>query len=374
MARRDRSTFVVGPSRRGRPRRRSSLRPCCAGTRAAVPPDPCPRVVHPRRRRCRRRRPRAARSAVAGDRGRARTRCGRAVADRLADGHRVRRGLGDRPHRGLTLATRRPRARTCAGATSRPRSWCSRWPASRSRSRQVERPTRVRGRGRAAVGCAALRPRRRWRGPASRSWSRPTGRQPGSSDRSPTSPRAAKGSCCSRPTPRSPSSATLGARLLAPGARHRRSRRARRRRSASGAPSTIPPSRWPSPRSTGASSRPTVRCASSSPPPTTRWSAPSCSALRPDDSGELELPRAGGNESYAHETRLVNCSRHRRLGRGQRIGLAARRRLHSSSRWSPCRDVTERTNLRQQLLQAQKMESVAGWPAASPTTSTTCCR
>src|SRR6185436_9929043 len=29
-------------------------------------------------------------------------------------------------------------------------------------------------------------------------------------------------------------------------------------------------------------------------------------ALRPDDSGELELPRAGGNESYAHETRLVN--------------------------------------------------------------------
>jgi signal transduction histidine kinase len=80
--------------------------------------------------------------------------------------------------------------------------------------------------------------------------------------------------------------------------------------------------------------------------------------LRPDDSGELELPRPGAGEAYAQGTRLVNA-------RGNvvwvEISESALRRNETSTPLQVVvlRDVTERTNLRQQLLQAQKMESVA---------------
>jgi PAS domain S-box-containing protein len=79
---------------------------------------------------------------------------------------------------------------------------------------------------------------------------------------------------------------------------------------------------------------------------------------RPDDSGEHELPRPGGGESLQAETRLVNA-------RGSvvwvEISESALRRGDATSPLQVVvlRDVTERTNLRQQLLQAQKMESVA---------------
>jgi PAS domain S-box-containing protein len=79
--------------------------------------------------------------------------------------------------------------------------------------------------------------------------------------------------------------------------------------------------------------------------------------LRPDDSGEHELPRPGG-ESLQSETRLVNA-------RGNvlwvEISESVLRRGDSTAPLQVVvlRDVTERTNLRQQLLQAQKMESVA---------------
>jgi two-component system, cell cycle sensor histidine kinase and response regulator CckA len=81
-------------------------------------------------------------------------------------------------------------------------------------------------------------------------------------------------------------------------------------------------------------------------------------ALWPDDSGEHELPRPGQTDALPQEARLVNA-------RGNvvwvEISESPLRRgdLASSLQVVVLRDVTERTNLRQQLLQAQKMESVA---------------
>jgi signal transduction histidine kinase len=80
--------------------------------------------------------------------------------------------------------------------------------------------------------------------------------------------------------------------------------------------------------------------------------------MRPDDTGEHELPRPGVGESLQAETRLVNA-------RGSvvwvEISESALRRGDATSPLQVVvlRDVTERTNLRQQLLQAQTMESVA---------------
>jgi PAS domain S-box-containing protein len=81
-------------------------------------------------------------------------------------------------------------------------------------------------------------------------------------------------------------------------------------------------------------------------------------ALWADDSGEHELPRPGTTDSLPQEARLVNA-------RGNvvwvEISESPLRRgdVTSSLQVVVLRDVTERTNLRQQLLQAQKMESVA---------------
>ena len=81
-------------------------------------------------------------------------------------------------------------------------------------------------------------------------------------------------------------------------------------------------------------------------------------ALWPDDSGEHELPRPVIPEALPQEARLVNA-------RGNvvfvEITESALRRGDATSALQVVvlRDVTERTNLRQQLLQAQKMESVA---------------
>jgi PAS domain S-box-containing protein len=81
-------------------------------------------------------------------------------------------------------------------------------------------------------------------------------------------------------------------------------------------------------------------------------------ALWPDDSGEHELPRPSTADSLPPEARLVNA-------RGNvvwvEISESPLRRgdVRSSLQVVVLRDVTERTNLRQQLLQAQKMESVA---------------
>jgi PAS domain S-box-containing protein len=80
-------------------------------------------------------------------------------------------------------------------------------------------------------------------------------------------------------------------------------------------------------------------------------------ALRGDDSGELELARPGA-DGLATEVRLLNA-------RGGVVWVemseSPLRRGDGSAplRVVVLRDVTERTNLRQQLLQAQKMESVA---------------
>jgi len=81
-------------------------------------------------------------------------------------------------------------------------------------------------------------------------------------------------------------------------------------------------------------------------------------ALRTDDSGEHELPRAAPGDTLTAETRLVNA-------RGNVVWVeVSESPLRRGDVTSPLqvvvlRDVTERTNLRQQLLQAQKMESVA---------------
>jgi signal transduction histidine kinase len=81
-------------------------------------------------------------------------------------------------------------------------------------------------------------------------------------------------------------------------------------------------------------------------------------ALWPDDSGEHELPRPGTPEPLPQEARLVNA-------RGNVVWVEISESvLRRGDATSPLqvvvlRDVTERTNLRQQLLQAQKMESVA---------------
>ncbi len=80
--------------------------------------------------------------------------------------------------------------------------------------------------------------------------------------------------------------------------------------------------------------------------------------LRPDDTGEHELPRAGNDAMTPQETRLETA-------RGATVWVeisdAPLRRSDVSTPLQVVvlRDVTERTNLRQQLLQAQKMESVA---------------
>ena len=81
-------------------------------------------------------------------------------------------------------------------------------------------------------------------------------------------------------------------------------------------------------------------------------------ALWPDDSGEHELLRPVMPEALPPEARLVNA-------RGNvvcvEISESPLRRGDATSQLQVVvlRDVTERTNLRQQLLQAQKMESVA---------------
>jgi PAS domain S-box-containing protein len=80
-------------------------------------------------------------------------------------------------------------------------------------------------------------------------------------------------------------------------------------------------------------------------------------ALGADDTGEHELPRLGASESFAQEIRLVNA-------RGTVVWVeisesALRRDVTTPLQVVTLRDVTERTILRQQLLQAQKMESVA---------------
>jgi PAS domain S-box-containing protein len=81
-------------------------------------------------------------------------------------------------------------------------------------------------------------------------------------------------------------------------------------------------------------------------------------ALRADDSGEHELPRPGTGESLQPETRVVNA---RGTVLWVEISELALRRGDATTPLQVVvlRDVTERTNLRQQLLQAQKMESVA---------------
>ena len=135
-------------------------------------------------------------------------------------------------------------------------------------------------------------------------------------------------------------------------------RRAPPPRNASAARSTIHPWRWPSPPSTVASWRPTGRSASCSATPDHTLVGTELEALRPDDSGEHELPRPGAGEAYAQGTRLVNA-------RGNVVWVeiteSALRRNETATPLQVVvlRDVTERTNLRQQLLQAQKMESVA---------------
>ncbi len=81
-------------------------------------------------------------------------------------------------------------------------------------------------------------------------------------------------------------------------------------------------------------------------------------ALWADDSGEHELPRPGPPDPLPQEARLVNA-------RGSVVWVEiSESPLRRGDVASPLqvvvlRDVTERTNLRQQLLQAQKMESVA---------------
>lgn len=78
----------------------------------------------------------------------------------------------------------------------------------------------------------------------------------------------------------------------------------------------------------------------------------------PDESGELELPRSSAVDGASQEVRLVNA-------RGNVVWVeiteSALRRgdVTSPLQVVVLRDITERTNLRQQLLQAQKMESVA---------------
>jgi PAS domain S-box-containing protein len=81
-------------------------------------------------------------------------------------------------------------------------------------------------------------------------------------------------------------------------------------------------------------------------------------SLRPDDSGEHELPHPGAGDSPQSGTRLVNA---RGTVLWVEISEAALRRSDAATPLQVVvlRDVTERTNLRQQLLQAQKMESVA---------------
>jgi PAS domain S-box-containing protein len=81
-------------------------------------------------------------------------------------------------------------------------------------------------------------------------------------------------------------------------------------------------------------------------------------SLRDDEAGEHELPRPGGSESLQSETRLVNA---RGTVLWVEISEAVLRRgdVTTPLQVVVLRDVTERTNLRQQLLQAQKMESVA---------------
>jgi PAS domain S-box-containing protein len=79
-------------------------------------------------------------------------------------------------------------------------------------------------------------------------------------------------------------------------------------------------------------------------------------SLLPDDSGEHELPF--GSEPLSQATRIVNA-------RGTVVWVEiSEAQLRRGDVATPLqvvvlRDVTERTNLRQQLLQAQKMESVA---------------
>ncbi|HEY3672056.1 MAG TPA: ATP-binding protein, partial [Acidimicrobiia bacterium] len=81
-------------------------------------------------------------------------------------------------------------------------------------------------------------------------------------------------------------------------------------------------------------------------------------ALWPDESGEHEFPRVVLPEALPQEARIVNA-------RGNIVWVelseSQLRRGDSTSQLQVVvlRDVTERTNLRQQLLQAQKMESVA---------------
>jgi PAS domain S-box-containing protein len=81
-------------------------------------------------------------------------------------------------------------------------------------------------------------------------------------------------------------------------------------------------------------------------------------ALWPDESGEHEFPRVTVPEPLPQEARLVNA-------RGNVVWVelseSQLRRGDSTTQLQVVvlRDVTERTNLRQQLLQAQKMESVA---------------
>jgi PAS domain S-box-containing protein len=81
-------------------------------------------------------------------------------------------------------------------------------------------------------------------------------------------------------------------------------------------------------------------------------------SLLPDDSGEHDLSRAGSGDALPQETRVVNA-------RGTVLWVEITESpLRRGDVTTPLqvvvlRDVTERTNLRQQLLQAQKMESVA---------------
>jgi PAS domain S-box-containing protein len=81
-------------------------------------------------------------------------------------------------------------------------------------------------------------------------------------------------------------------------------------------------------------------------------------ALRPDDSGEHDLPRALGDTVFPPEVKLASA-------RGTEVWVElSETPLRRNDTPHPLQvvvlqDVTERRNLRQQLLQAQKMESVA---------------
>ena len=235
----------------------------------------------------------------------------------------------------LTLAHPRAGLLPAGAATSRPPCSCSRSPASPSR------PPRSRTRWCSPARWCSSGPRSasappRWRGPGSCSSPPPTGRQPVSSGRSPSSTASRDAVVLLQIYAASSLFGALALAFAAPGARHRRRRaapaRERFRRTFHDSPVAMAVTTLDG--RIVETNRALCQLLAT---PDHALVGTELEALRADDSGEHELPRPGASEALRAGDPTGQRAGQRRVGRGQRVGPAARRHHHSAPSRRPAR-------------------------------------